>query len=90
MDSNSFFNIRDQSIINGTTDPYAVAIVAVASVILAVIVIVSTFLIITLIGHGTLPKAMRIVLVNILLGVILPAVLAFTAAILYYLSLIHI
>ena len=84
MDSNSFFNIRDQSIINGTTDPYAVAIVAVASVILAVIVIVSTFLIITLIGHGTLPKAMRIVLVNILLGVILLAVLAFTAAILYY------
>ena len=65
----------DESFETGARDPYSLSHMIISWIVGVPIIILSVFLIITLIGPGQLPKSIRIVLINIQAAVIAFAVM---------------
>ena len=79
-------NILDHEfayVINGTINPYSLSTVIIVSTFSIATIIFSIFLIFTILGPGKIPKAIRIVLINILIAVIASAIVGLAAAVLY-------
>ena len=79
-----YFDKVDAYIVNGTINPYSLSTGIVAPTLSIAAIIFSTFLIFTIVGPGRIPRAIRIVLINILIGVIAFAIVGLAAAVLYY------
>ena len=73
----------DESIETGARDPYSLSVMIIFWIVGVPVIILSVFLIITLIGQGQLPKSIRIVLINIQAAVIVFAVMRLIAATLF-------
>ena len=73
----------NESIETGARDPYSLSVMIIFWIVGVPIIILSVFLIITLIGPGQLPKSIRIVLINIQAAVIVFAVMRLIAATLF-------
>ena len=69
---------------SGTIHPHKLSTVIIVSTFSIAAIIFSIFLIFTILGPGKIPKAIRIVLINILIGVIAFAIVGLAVAVLYY------
>ena len=74
-------------VMNGTINPYSLSTVIIVPTFSIATIIFSIFLIFTILGPGKIPKAIRIILINILIAVIAFAIVGLVAAVLYYTSL---
>ena len=79
-----YFDKVEAYIVNGTINPYSLSTGIVVPTLSIATIIFSTFLIFTIVGPGRIPRAIRIVLINILIGVIVFAIVGLAAAVLYY------